>query len=171
MHFYSGVDIRFFTDERKAGSGLILSSDLQQLAARSASDLDDEVESRWRLVETAWALSLPTHLIRIDPDHGLENLLVPGAGRRKNITSVRGALNGYQRGQCFYCSREISLMPGDPDLAQVDHFFPHVLTRLVPGCAHQIDTVWNLVLACAPCNGSVNGGWIPGHRGGVIAGQ
>ena len=37
------------------------------------------------------------------------------------------ALNGYQKGSCFYCFRDISIVFGSDSLADVDHFFPHVL--------------------------------------------
>ncbi len=54
-------------------------------------------------------------------------LLVPALlGKRRAITEVRPALNGYQKGHCFYCFSTISLT--DPSNASdVDHFFPHVL--------------------------------------------
>ena len=66
------------------------------------------------------------------------------------MTSCRDALNGYQKGKCFYCFIDISIEAGNDDLAHVDHFMPHVLKdgREI----RNLDGVWNLVLACQTCN-------------------
>lgn len=106
----------------------------------------DEIESRWRLVEAAWDLGLNTSLVRVDDT--LNHLV--SADRRRSITSVRHALNGYQKGVCFYCYCPIGIRSGDADLAEVDHVFPHVLQRR--GILPNLDAVWNLVLACLDCN-------------------
>jgi hypothetical protein len=65
--------------------------------------------------------------------------------RRVNLTGVRPALNGYQKGRCFYCSAEMLLTRVD-----VDHFFPWILKER--GDMPDADGVWNLVLACQRCN-------------------
>ena len=70
--------------------------------------------------------------------------------RRVNITSSRDALNGYQKGRCFYCYRDISINTLSAELADVDHFFPHKLNFCAKG--KPIDGVANLVLACKECN-------------------
>jgi hypothetical protein len=72
--------------------------------------------------------------------------------RRVNITSVRDALNGYQKGKCFYSFQDISIVPGTLQLCAVDHFLPHLNKR-----AHlpaNINGVWNLVLADRTINGA-----------------
>ena len=58
-----------------------------------------------------------------------------------NLTGVRPALNGYQKGRCSYCSAEMSLARAD-----VDHFFPSILKER--GDMPDADGVWNLVLSC-----------------------
>jgi 5-methylcytosine-specific restriction endonuclease McrA len=68
---------------------------------------------------------------------------------RKSVTSSRGALNGYQKGRCFYCFTDLSLT-GDTMNTDVDHFFPHKLKQL--GLGINLDGVWNLVLSCHTCN-------------------
>ncbi|MBW4564920.1 MAG: hypothetical protein KME32_28110 [Mojavia pulchra JT2-VF2] len=68
--------------------------------------------------------------------------------RRVDVTSCRDALNGYQKGKCFYSFADISIEPGSENLADVDHFFPHSLNK----CIKNIDGVWNLVLASQECN-------------------
>jgi hypothetical protein len=67
------------------------------------------------------------------------------------VTSARDALNGYQRGRCFYCFDTISVRARDTDLSDVDHFFPFTLMRAL-GPAANLNGVWNLVLACRRCN-------------------
>ena len=69
--------------------------------------------------------------------------------RRKNITSVRAALNGYQKGKCFYCFDDINVTDDETNTCDVDHFIPHTLQQYMPV---NLDGVWNLVLACKNCN-------------------
>ncbi len=115
------------------------------------TDLAPEIESRWRLVETAWELQLSRNLIAVDHESDTGNLVVHKNNRRTSVTSSRDALNGYQKGKCFFCFDEISVQSGSPILAHVDHFFPHILK---PEMGHIVDGIWNLVLSCSDCNGS-----------------
>jgi hypothetical protein len=75
--------------------------------------------------------------------------------KRQNVTNAAPALNGYQMGKCFYCTRQIHI--GEKILlenrAEVDHFFPHVLLRK-GDIDYDLDQAWNLVLACNSCNGA-----------------
>jgi hypothetical protein len=126
---------------------LVITDDLLQLKESfHFQSFDQEAEARWQLVETAWNLQLNPNLLEVQYDeaHGLffleRNLL-----RRINITSAREALNGYQKGKCFYSFQDISVSAGSANLGQVDHFLPHVNKQ-----AHlpaNLDGVWNLVLA------------------------
>jgi hypothetical protein len=113
-------------------------------SATQRSDLTDEAEARWRLVETAWALDLPRAGIAVQAD-SVRNLLFVERVRRVNLAATRPALNGYQRGRCFYCRAAMPLIAAD-----VDHFFPWILRerREMPDA----DGIWNLVLACRRCN-------------------
>ena len=43
---------------------------------------------------------------------------------------------------------------GSAKLADVDHFFPHLLK--VEGLMPNVDGIWNLVLACTDCNRGVD---------------
>lgn len=146
------VPVCFFADERqgkRGGAGAIrLTDDLRRLASSvQGAALSDEAEARWRLVETAWQLELPPTGIEVQAD-AENDLLFFGASqriRRIDLTRVRHALNGYQRGCCFYCRAETPLTATD-----VDHFFPWTLKAR--GLMPDADGVWNLVLACARCN-------------------
>jgi hypothetical protein len=111
-----------------------------------------ETEARWKLVETAWNLKINRNLLEVCYDQDkeiffLENHLM----RRINITSVRDALNGYQKGKCFYSFQDISLNPESKKLCEVDHFLPHLNKPYhLPA---NINGVWNLVLADNNVNG------------------
>ena len=146
------VPISFFEDERKggqSGGGAIrLTDDLRRLVGSvQGAALADEAEARWRLVETAWHLDLPRAGVAVQADAAGDLLFVEQDRRirRTSLTRVRGALNGYQRGRCFYCRAEMPLAAAD-----IDHFFPWVLKER--GEMPDADGVWNLVLACRRCN-------------------
>lgn len=150
------VPLRFFTDARKRGA-IQLTDDLIVMSSTiSAPDLSAEVEARWRLVERAWELRISRNVVGVGYDEELQMLVAPRAGRRVAITSCRDALNGYQNGKCFYCERLISLTESST-MAEVDHFFPHCLAAMSPAFTSTVNGVWNLVLACGPCNRGAGG--------------
>lgn len=147
----SELPVRFFTDERKSQKGIALTDNLLELPELyQGQNLPQEVEARWRLVETAWKLKISKHLIKVDYDHEKKIIFTGSSNRRVDVTSCRDALNGYQKGKCFYCFADISIESGSLDLGDVDHFFPRKL--MFYNIAHPIDGVWNLVLACKKCN-------------------
>jgi len=154
FHVVDGeIDVRFFTDERKGKEkGIRLTEDLFKLTEQyQYQNLPTEIEARWRLVETAWELRVPRHVLTVGYDAESELLVVNDHSlERKAITGCRDALNGYQKGKCFFCFGDISVESGSDDLADVDHFFPHTLKPYDLG--DLIDGVWNLVLACKSCN-------------------
>ncbi len=146
------LPIRFFIDERRSGRRIVLTDELLKLKeSLQYQNLPLETEARWRLVETAWSLNLSPQLLQVHHDTEQGLLFVQQADRdRIAVTSSRDALNGYQKGKCFYCFANISIRAGDPALADVDHFFPHTLSRL--DAFTRPDQIWNLVLACYDCN-------------------
>jgi hypothetical protein len=157
------IPVRFFTDNRGNGGGITVTDELFRLRELlQFQSLPSEVEARWRLVETAWQLNLPRGVvIGLEEDGTI--LTAPGLGRRIAVTRSRDALNGYQKGKCFYCFSDISIEPGQESLADVDHFFPRVLLSL--GMKLPVDGVWNLVLACRSCNGAAGkGSCLPTNR-------
>jgi hypothetical protein len=152
------IAVKFFTDERNGSEkGIRLTEDLFRLTEQfQYRNLPAEVEARWRLVETSWELKLPRHVLTVSYDAETELLVVNDRlFERKTITGCRDALNGYQKGKCFYCFGDISVAATADDLADVDHFFPHTLKP--HGIGDVIDGVWNLVLACQTCNRGAKG--------------
>lgn len=158
--FYDVVNEEFFIDERKFNKGIRLTDNLFKLFYiydNSAKDLNQETESRWNLVEKAWELNINKNLIAVEFDQETKQLFAHDTKhRRTNITTSRGALNGYKKSRCFYCFKEISISSADELLSDVDHFFPHLLKPEVAnaGCCRpvNVDGVWNLVLSCSECN-------------------
>jgi hypothetical protein len=145
------IPVRFFDDLRKGPKkGLLIRDEMLRLRESiQFGNLPDEVESRWRLVETAWTLKVGARPLEIEytPKDGL---LKSRHLRRPAITSCRGALNGYQKGKCFFCFSDIGIESGNPNTAEVGHFFPRVLTGF--GARANLDGIWNLVLLCQKCN-------------------
>jgi hypothetical protein len=159
FHRVDGKDIAkpFYVDERKTSKGIRLTDNLHEMVIeQNGADLFPEVEARWRLVETAWELGISNNLIAVHHEAETDNLFVNINNKRKTVTSSRDALNGYQRGKCFFCYGRISVEPKSAQLAHVDHFFPHVLKTTEIG--HNVDGIWNLVLACKSCNGAAEKG-------------
>ncbi|MGJ5813681.1 HNH endonuclease [Paludibaculum fermentans] len=147
------IPIRFFVDERNNG-GIRLTEELHRLVERvQFENLPHEVEARWRLVETAWQLRVARAALNVHVDG--EMLVTVVGGRRANLTSCRDALNGYQKGKCFYCFNDISVASTSAQLADVDHFHPRMLVQ--SGVPLNWDGVWNLVLSCRDCNRGVDG--------------
>jgi hypothetical protein len=160
------VPTRFYIDERKDRNGITITDDLLALKEKvQFTNLPFEVEARWRLVETAWSLNISPTLLEVKYD-GDDHLLYTESDiiRRINITSSRDSLNGYQKGKCFYCFRDIVIDSSDPEqMADVDHFFPHTLLQGHPEL--NLNGVWNLVLSCKECNRGEDGKFasIPEH--------
>lgn len=152
------VPARFYIDERKSHKGIRITDEFSALLSRDQSEnLPQEVEARWSLVETAWDLGVSRSLVSIGYDEHNQSLFaLDNQRRRKSVTGSRDALNGYQKGKCFYCFTDIYIkdvsMNEYPD---VDHFFPHTLKQ--HGFSSIVDGIWNLVLSCKECNRGANG--------------
>jgi 5-methylcytosine-specific restriction endonuclease McrA len=143
-------------DYSGANKRLVLTDELLKLKELTQyENLDAEADGRWRLVETAWNMGVPTNILEVRYDENDEELFIQtDVMARENITSSRQALNGYQKGKCFYCCKDVSIVSGSEKLCHVDHFLPHRNKRehLSSSTPANINGVWNLVLACAKCN-------------------
>jgi 5-methylcytosine-specific restriction endonuclease McrA len=145
------VPQRFFIDERTTSGGIRLTDKFMELAHSSHKhNLPFEIEARWRLVETAWAVGLHSKLISFCEESQSATLVAEFRGRRLPVTSARAALSGYQKGKCFYCGGPIEIGGTTSSSADVDHVLPHTL--MTRGIRLNLDSIWNLVLACRDCN-------------------
>ncbi|MFI6796161.1 HNH endonuclease [Streptosporangium canum] len=160
--------MRYYEDRRKDPTtpGLVMRDELLALARSvHAPTLDAETAARWRLVETAWATGVSGAVLAppLVYDPGTQHLVLQTKQRRKSVTGVVAALNGYQDGRCAYCDQ---LMAQDAGAGPVvEHVLPwKLLTRRWDG--PDVDAVWNLVLSCKPCNDAKrdrapHGAWMP----------
>lgn len=150
------IGVRFFIDRRNVDNSIELTDDFMLLGERNQfPDLAQETEARWQLVEAAWENSVSRNLMLVEYEAEGRNLIGVNSLRRTTVTSARPALNGYQKGRCFYCFGEISVVYGSENLADVDHFFPHTLKLC--DSAKPIDGIANLVLSCQECNRGTDG--------------
>jgi len=112
----AALPVQFYTKDYSARSRKIILTDeifkLQDTAFYN--NFAKETESRWRLVETAWEQNISAGLLDIQYTELGDLLYIDTAKyRRKTVTSARAALNGYQKGKCFYCFDDISI--GEPE--------------------------------------------------------
>lgn len=150
------VPLRFFEFSKNSKTIAITDELLKLKETIQYDNFPFEVEARWRLVETAWELNISTKHLQVHYDTDGEGLyILRDKLRRINITSCRNALNGYQKGKCFYCFDDISVEPQSEQLADIDHFFPFALLQVNRDI--NLDGIWNLVLACKRCNRGESG--------------
>ena len=146
----------FFETSNQKNKDIVLTDNFYKLIGSNQSqNLKLEVNSRWRLWETAISLNINQNLIEINPDFENDVFFIQDQNRRIDITSSRDALNGYQKGKCFYCRKNIRIEQGHENSCDVDHFFPHRLKDKMTFT--NIDQVWNLVLSCRECNRGSSG--------------
>jgi hypothetical protein len=144
------VPNRFYEKDYNGSTKRIVITDnlLKLKESVQFSNFDSEVEARWNLVETAWNIDINPNLLEVKIDDDLQTLFLENSlMRRKDITSARASLNGYQKGKCFYSLQDISINSGDQNLCAVDHFFPHVHKLKLNEIDSNVNGVWNLVLA------------------------
>ncbi|WP_028478320.1 HNH endonuclease [Nocardia sp. CNY236] len=125
-----------------------LSPELRNIAT-DPGVLADELAARWAIVEASFAASIGRGLVQggVDIDGELSTLVTPV--RRVAVTSIRGAIAGFQHGRCFYCGQPMEDLSTE---VQVDHVFPFIWMNTGSWRGPNLNHVWNLVLACAPCN-------------------
>lgn len=117
------------------GKRIVLSDEVHLLSETASSELDEELEARWSLLEGAFLKYHHNYQLSND----LRTIYIEKATERKNLTSIAGFLQGYQGNACFYCGLRIPT--GN---AHVDHVLPRQVVL------H--DNIWNLALAHAHCN-------------------
>lgn len=146
------IPVKFYEmDYGKSGKRIILTDNIYGLLETQYSDsFLKETEARWSLVEKAWELGISRNLLNIQYNDNSKIFYIDSNLKRKDVTSARDALNGYQKGKCFYCFDDITIDKGNENVCNVDHFYPHTLKQFKPDV--NIDGVWNLVLACPKCN-------------------
>lgn len=147
----------FYHKNYKEGSKEIILTDsiFKLKETLQFENLDQEVDARWNLVETAWNLQINPNLLEVKHDSLKQELYIESDFmRRVDITSVRDSLSGYQKGKCFYSFQDIFVSKGHPNVCAIDHFLPHLNKKAHAEYEANINGVWNLVLADPKVNSS-----------------
>lgn len=149
------LPVEFYKKEySRTSKKIILTDEIFKLEeSEFFGNLEHEVESRWNLVETAWEMGVSHNILNVEYDNAKQILFIDDKLRRKDVTSARSALNGYQKGKCFYCFCDISVE--SDDVCDIDHFYPYTLQKHYPQV--NFNGVWNLVLSCPNCNRGESG--------------
>ena len=158
----------YHKDDNYQKTGRIIITD-QLLSLKDQFQFENfrsEVEARWRLVETAWSNDIATNLLEVQHDQSGELLFIEtNVMRRVDVTSSRDALNGYQKGKCFYSFQNISINSNSNNICDVDHFLPHTNKLIHSNNGANINGVWNLVLADSSINRFLVDQCAEGHHG------
>jgi hypothetical protein len=150
---------KFFEKNYKQGKKEIIITDnlLKIKELYQYKNLEQEVEARWKLVETAWNLQINPNLLEVKYDEENSMFFIKNDSlRRIDVTSVRDSLNGYQKGKCFYSFQDLSINKKSEKICAVDHFLPHVNKLEHERQGANINGVWNLVLADSSINNDKN---------------
>ncbi len=136
-------------DYNGVNKNIVITDELMKLKESvQFTNFNEEVEARWNLVETAWNLEINPNLLEVKIDTDLETLFIESnVMRRKDISSAKASLNGYQKGKCFYSFQDISINSRDKNLCAIDHFFPHVHKIKMNDSGANVNGIWNLVLS------------------------
>ncbi len=142
------------------GKKIILTDNLNSLIEDDnlKLELENENQSRWRIVEEAWKNKLSPNLLDYNKEDG--NFYSVNQHERVNIRSAVSALLPYQQGKCFYCNKKLNpeAHKDQHDFPDVDHFVPFSFFNTAISLAKiNPNGVWNLVLACQECNRGTNG--------------
>lgn len=146
---------KFYEKDYKQGKKDIIVTDnlLKIKELFQYRNLEQEVEARWNLVETAWNLQINPNLLEVKYDEAKSLFFIESnLMRRIDVTSVRDSLNGYQKGKCFYSFQDISINKNDTNTCAVDHFLPHLNKLEHAKQGANINGVWNLVLSDSSIN-------------------
>lgn len=117
------------------GKNIYLTDSLFNIAENVNGDIDDELNSRWSLLEGAFSIKAENYELANE----VLDIYISKGTKRKDLTNNLVFLKGYQGNSCFYCSEVFS-----KDNIHVDH--------LLPRSVMNHDQVWNLVLAHEICN-------------------
>ncbi|MFE5705436.1 HNH endonuclease [Rhodococcus koreensis] len=139
----------FYSMERTGRCRVVrLTDDLRRVAS-ARNVLEDELQARWSIVEASFDAGIGRSLIQsgVGVSDDLRTVLTPT--RRVALTSARSALAGFQYSRCFYCRDSLEVLDNH---VHVDHVYPYSLMNTGAWRGPDLNGMWNLVLACAPCN-------------------
>ncbi|MFE0777662.1 HNH endonuclease [Streptomyces sp. NPDC058861] len=132
-----------------------LTPDLLRLAqSEQAPSLTTELDARWSIVESSFAVGVGRSLIEEGVAVDRDTLEITDKRRRRSVTGVVDATVGFQHGRCLICGDVLA----PTEAIAVDHVFPFSLMQRFAsvGSWHgpDLDALWNLAPAHAACNGA-----------------
>ena len=134
---------------RGSGRRVVLTPDLRAVA-HSAAALGSELDARWSVVECSFDAGIGRSLVRDGVAVSPDATELRSHVRRAPVAPARYALSGFQHGRCFYCG---TVLPSLDEGVHVDHVYPYsTMRRLGAWAGPDLNGIWNLVVACAPCN-------------------
>ena len=119
------------------GKKLILHDALFEVSETGFTPLEEELETRWSLLEGAFTIVKDNWQLSND----IREIYLAKGHVRKCLSGNIPFLNGYQGDSCFYCGERM-----DANDIHVDHVLPRQVISN--------DEVWNLVLSHSYCNTS-----------------
>ncbi len=117
------------------GKHLDLHDPLFEITENNSVELNEELESRWSLLEGAFRIKSDNWEL----SNNIRDIYISKGYQRTSLTNNIPFLQGYQGNVCFYCGEVIPY-----DDIHVDHVLPRQIVN------H--DEVWNLVLSHGFCN-------------------
>jgi len=118
------------------GKSLVLKDNLLQIAESTPSQLEEEINARWNLLEGAFSINQTQSQYQLAND--IRMIYLENGYERKSLSENVPFLQGYQGNVCFYCGEVFTTS------VVVDHVLPRQVIN------H--DEVWNLVLSHQDCN-------------------
>ncbi|MFD8421063.1 HNH endonuclease [Streptomyces sp. NPDC059466] len=130
-----------------------LTPDLLQLAqSEHATSLAAELEARWSIVESSFAVGIGRSLLDEGVAVDWDTLKITDKHRRRSVTGIIEATTGFQHGRCLICTDILT----PSDATAVDHVFPFALMHRFAGVGAwrgpDLDALWNLAPTHATCN-------------------
>jgi 5-methylcytosine-specific restriction endonuclease McrA len=164
-HNVGGASIKdnfILFEHDKKSKQLVLTDNLNSVLENPElmQTIENENQSRWKIVEEAWSAGISPNLLVYDEDGNLYSVR-DEKQERVNIRSAVNALMPYQHGRCFYCNRPLNIHADkqDEDFPDVDHVYAHSQGNLIRSTFENVNTngIWNLVIACMKCNRGSDG--------------
>ena len=118
------------------GRDLTLTDELLGLGEHDLSQLRDELDARWSLLEGAFTIRQGQQQYQLAND--IRDIYLTNGHERKGLVDNIPFLQGYQGNLCFYCGQPMT------GTIHVDHVLPRQVIN------H--DEIWNLVLSHSDCN-------------------
>lgn len=139
---------RFYEMAGRGAQRRVILTTASRDALQHQSLLAEELSARWSIVECCFDAGIGRQLVQRGVVLGADGSALVAPVRRVAVASARSGLVGFQHGRCFYCGSPVEHLAD----VHVDHVYPFMLMRSRSWRGPELNGVWNLVVACVPCN-------------------